>query len=75
MGDDILEETEEEFLAGGRRLVKLLTVTCSSNLTHFDILQQWKKQTKKALNVILFAEVGRLSFQMTQNTQLLKYYK
>lgn len=46
MGDDILEETEEEFLAGGRRLVKLLTVTCSSNLTHFDILQQWKKQTK-----------------------------
>lgn len=47
MGDDILEETEEEFLAGGRRLVKLLTVTCSSNLAHFDILQQWKKQTNK----------------------------
>lgn len=47
MGDDILEETEEEFLAGGRRLVKLLTVTCGSNLAHFDILQQWKKQTNK----------------------------
>lgn len=73
MGDDILEETEEEFLAGGRRLVKLLTVTCNSNLTHFDILQQWKKQTNKKSPKChpFFAEVGRLSFQMTQNTQLL----